>query len=215
LVRTDGFGRRALSIVTEDGPRSVDLPVNSTLGRPSFVPDTETVLVPTGGPSGDLTAVPIGGGPNTDATGGRLSGVSVAVVSPDGRRVAIIADGELYVAPLNVSGGNVTVGSATRQLLAGQLTAATVTWTSESWLLVAGTRGNDEPTLWRVTADGVAAHDLSESLLGLRVADLVCWPNWSNSPDGVTEVLAVADRGVFTFRTQFEPDSTLTAPFFG
>jgi hypothetical protein len=214
LVRSDGFGRRSLSILTEDGPRPVDLPANTTLGRPSFVPGTETVLVPTGGSNGRLMAVPIGG-VSTDATGGRLSGVSVAAVSPDGRRVAIIADGALYVAPLNVSTGTVTVGSATRQLLAGQLTASTVTWTAESWLLVAGVRGDDEPTLWRVTADGVVARDLSVSLLGLRVADLVCWPNWSNSSDGVTEVLAVADRGVYTFRLRFEPDSSLTAPFFG
>jgi Lipoprotein LpqB beta-propeller domain len=225
LVRDDGSGPESLQIVTEGQSGRVDLslPASSSLGRPSFVPDTNVVLIPTGGPEGRLMAVSVESLESSDATQNPLHGVSAAAVSPDGRRVALIAGGALYVAPLSLADGTVTVtvGNNPTPLLADQLTATAVTWTSESWLLVTGTRGaDDQQALWRVTADGVRAHDLSGSLTGLHITDLTCWPSWRNSQDGETEVLAVADlgdtTGIYTFRRNaFDPVSGLTAPFFG
>jgi len=220
FVTEDEFGRRTLQLVTNGESRPIDLqlPANSELGRPFFVPGTDVLLVPTGGPNGRLMAVSVSDGTTSEvATGGPLPGVSAAAVSPDGRRVAVVANGALYVAPLTVSAGTVTIGSATRprQLLAGQLTATTVTWTAESWLLVAGTRGDDQPALWRVTSDGVVADDLSGTMGDLLVDDLVCWPDWRNSQDGDRDVRAVTNNGVYTFVRQFSPEPNLIAPFFG
>jgi hypothetical protein len=214
-VLENAFGRFALQIVAYGEARTIDLPPSAGAepGRPSFVPGSDFLLVPTGGPEGRLVSVSITTGAVADASN-RLLGVTDAVVSPDGRRVAIIADGEVYVAPLIVTGTTVTVGSTNRQPLAGRLTATAVTWTSDAWLLVAGTRDGDQPTLWRVTADSVVAQDVYADLgiPPLRVFDLVAWPAWTVSR---AEVLAVTDLGVYRFSNRFSPEPNLTAPFFG
>ncbi|MBX6752189.1 MAG: GerMN domain-containing protein [Micromonosporaceae bacterium] len=210
------FGRYALQIIANGQTHSVDLPQpgnNAEPGRPSFVPGSDFVLVPTGGPDGRLISVSTVTGAPAEASN-RLLGVTDAVVSPDGRRVAIIADGEVHVAPLIVTPDSVTVGSNTRQLAAGRLTATAVTWTSDSWLLVAGMREGGQPTLWRVTADSVVAQDVYGDLgiPPLRIFDLVSWPAWTAAR---AEVLAVTDLGVYRFFNRFSPEPTVTAPFFG
>jgi hypothetical protein len=214
-VMEDQFGRYVLQLVTAGQTRPVDLglPGNAEPGRPSFVPGSDLLLIPTGGPEGRLISVSTTTGAIADA-GNRMPGVTDAVVSPDGRRVAIIADGEVYVAPLIVANNTVTVGSTPRPLLAGRLTATAVTWASDSWLLVAGMGGGDQPTLWRVTADGVVAQDLSRDLgvPPLNIFDLVSWPAWTAAR---AEVLAVTNLGVYRYSTGFSPEPGLTAPFFG
>ncbi|MCL6641186.1 MAG: GerMN domain-containing protein [Candidatus Rokubacteria bacterium] len=215
FVLENDFGRRSLHIVSggQTRPVNLSLPASAELGRPSFVPGTDLVVVPTGGPDGRLVSVSTTTGAVTEASN-RFSGVTAAAVSPDGRRVAIIAGGEVYVAPLIVANGSVTVGSNNRQLLAGRLTATAVTWTSDSWLLVAGSRESDEPTLWRVTADSVIATDVYGNLGAspLRILDLVSWPAWTTARQ---EVLAVTELGVYRFINQFSPEPNLNAPFFG
>ena len=214
-VMEDQFGRYVLQLVTAGQTRSVNLglPGNAEPGRPSFVPGTDLLLIPTGGPEGRLISVSTTTGAIADASN-RLLGVTDAVVSPDGRRVAVIADGEVHVAPLIVANNTVTVGSTPRQPLAGRLTATAVTWTSDSWLLVAGMRDGDQSTLWRVTADGVVAQDLSRDLgvPPLNIFDLVAWPAWTGAR---AEVLAVTNLGVYRYSTGFSPEPSLTAPFFG
>ncbi len=122
-----------------------------------------------------------------------FSGVSAVSVSPDGRRVALIAGGQAYVSSLSLANGSVTVGSTPRPILANQLTPATaVAWTEEAWLYVAGTSGG-APAMWHVTADSVVAENLSESLRGLRVDDLVAYPKGPGS--GSAEVLAIHTVG--------------------
>lgn len=214
LVRDDRSGGYGLYIVRDgQAPIEVPVPAPNDLGRPSLVPGTDLLLVPTGGPDGKLLSVSTVDGSVADAT--RPIGATAAAISPDGRRVAYVADGAVYVAPLVIGSSGVTVGPNPRQLLADRLTATAITWTSESWLVVAGTRGNDEAALWRVTADGGVAHDLSDRSFGLRVSDLVCFPDWLRTREGDAELLAVTDQGVYTFRTQFATEPNLTAPFFG
>lgn len=215
FVSDDGFSGHSLYVVRNGQPTiDVAVPTVNQLGRPSFVPGTDLLLVPTGGADGKLLSISTVDGTVVDAS--RPIGITTAAVSPDGRRVAYIAEGEVYVVPLVISDNSVTLGSAPRQLLAGQLTATAITWTSESWLVVAGTRG-DEPALWRVTADGATARNFSDRSVGVRVADLVCFPNWARTRDGDAEVLAVTDEGtVYTFfNNQFSPETTLAAPFYG
>jgi hypothetical protein len=180
------------------------------------VPNTDAVLVPTGGTSGRLLVVSTVDGAYTEVPA--LTGVTSAAVSPDGRRVAVVAGGEVFVSSVVVNSNGVTVATAQRQLLAGRLTARAVTWTSESWLLVAGTSGSNQ-SLWRVGADGVLAEDLSGSLLGLSVQDLVCYPRWTGAPRwatrGFVDALAVTPAGVYSFRSRFDPEEGAVKPFFG
>jgi hypothetical protein len=219
LVRKDQSGRRRLQIVRSGKAGHIDamVPLSSTLGRPSFLtPETDIVFVPTGGADGRLLAVSLVDGKATDVRPG-LVGVSAATVSPDGRRVALIADGRVSVASLSISNGQVYLISSTlRQVLAGDFTARAVTWLSESTLLVGGTSGADAaPSLWRVTADGVLADNITSSLRGLDVTDLVSYPLWT--AHGQVDVLANTPQGVYALRTPASPlpKPALNKPFFG
>jgi hypothetical protein len=219
VVRQSG-GRYVLQLFHSASQGASDPLVSSfaPLGRPSFVPGpslnganptAQWVLVPS---DGRLLAVSTTDGSVTDAAP-TLSGVSAAVVSPDGRRVAVIANGELYVASLVIGGdGTLTVGSQGRFILNGLLTAGSVAWTSESWLAVAGTSG--APALWRVTADGVLAQETSP---GIRVDDVVSYPQWTGQPS--VDGFAVTQVGLYEFRgpnLSFSPAAqTIRAPFFG
>jgi hypothetical protein len=223
LVQEDQLGRPSLHLVADGQSHFVDLqlPPNASLGRPSFVPGADLLLVPTGGPGGRLQAVSTQTGAVTGASG-TLPGLSAAVVSPDGRRVAVIVDGEVSVAPLSLDpNGTVSLSDDnSRHLLAGLVTATAVTWTSESWLLVAGQDGNGQPALWRVTADSVVARNRSADLSGpSAVTDLVAWPAWTvlrNEPESNrAEVFAVTDLGVYRLIERASPAPEVSAPFFG
>jgi hypothetical protein len=183
------------------------------MGRPSFVPGTDVVLVPTGAADGRLMAVSIVDGSATDVTG-TLPGVSSVSVSPDGRRVAFIAGEQVYVSSLTVSNNSVTVGSTPRPILAGQLEATAVAWTSESWLVVGGTAGG-APALWHVSADSVVARNYSSNMGGLDVLDLIWIPLWTSESEAV-DVLAVTSSGVYRFRgLRFAQEPALANPFYG
>jgi hypothetical protein len=216
FVRQESSGRRYLQIVRDgvDGHVDSHLPRSFTLGRPSFVPGVnDIVLIPTGGPDGRLMAVSMQDGTYTNATL-NFTGVSSATVSPDGRRVAFVAGGQVYVSSLIVANNTVRVGSNARPILAGQLNATAVTWTSESWLFVAGT-ADGAATMWKVTADSVVAQNYTDSMggLGVPVDGLVAYPQWSGR--GTVDVLAITPQGVYTFRQLFTPETSLRSPFFG
>jgi len=204
--------------VRDGVPNRIDatVPATSTLGRPVFVPGTgDMLLIATGGPFGKLWRVSTTDGSAADVTPFNLSGVSAVSVSPDGRRVALIAGGQAYVSSLSFANNTVTVGSSPRPILANLLTPATaVAWTEEAWLYVAGTSGN-APAMWRVTADSVVAENLSESLRGTPVQDLIAYPRGPNG--GTIDVLAYTPSGtIYTyFRQLTPPEQPLKAPFFG
>jgi Lipoprotein LpqB beta-propeller domain len=217
FVRSTSNGRRVLQIVHEavGGKLDANLPQSSSLGRPAFVPGAgDVLLIATGGPFGRLYRVSTTDGSASDVTPRNLSGVSAVSVSPDGRRVALIAGGQAYVSSLSVVNNTVTVGSSPRPILANQLTPATaVAWTDEAWLYVAGTSGG-APAMWHVTADSVVAENVSESVKELAVQDLVAYPKGPGG--GSADVLAYTPSGIYTyFRQLTPPEQPLRAPFFG
>jgi hypothetical protein len=173
------------------------------------------VLVPT---NGHLLAVSTEDGSAKDAIP-TMSGVTAAAVSPDGRRVAVVAGGDVYVASLAILGdGTLTVGSTPRQVLGGLLDASSVTWTAESWLLAAGTQpGGGGVALWRVSDDGVIARDQSNYAGNLRVDDLVSYPQWNSGTQSNVDVLVATSEGPYAFRgaAPFSPVANLNEPFYG
>jgi hypothetical protein len=221
FVRFSGNSRR-LWIVREGTPPIPTSVVSSALSRPAFVSGAgasrdvsgDVLLIATGGTSGRLLRVSTSDGGAVDVTPFNLFGVSSVSVSPDGRRVALVAGGQAYVASLSVANNTVTVGSSPRPVLASLLTPATaVAWTNEAWLYVTGTSGG-APALWRVTADSVVAENLSESLRGLAVFDLVAHPQGPSG--GTIDVLAYTTEGIYAyFRQLSPPDQPYNAPFFG
>src|SRR6185369_8692665 len=133
LVRTQGNARR-LYVVRSDGTAITPaVPPYADMGRPVWA-SSGVLLVPAGGKVWSVTT----GGDVESVTPNRFSNVKQVAISPDGRRVALVADGQVWVTSLNVSDSIATIGTNQRPILAGQTDAIAVAWTSEGWLYVAG-----------------------------------------------------------------------------
>jgi hypothetical protein len=106
-----------------------------SIGRPSFLPGGQTVLVPVDGglyavfgPT-QLTRLALPAG-----LSGPVTSVSVAA---DGARVALVAGGRLYVVPLVRDGRGVTLAAA-RQLATDFTNLTEVAWSQEDRLVLGG-----------------------------------------------------------------------------
>jgi Sporulation and spore germination len=207
-VRQDG-PRRHLWVLRGGGASEVGLNPSTTMGRPVFVSPAGAHLLITSG--GRLFSVSTVDGFVTDMTR-NITGITAVSASPDGRRVAFVANGNVYVSPLILSDNVLTMGSSPRPILSGQIAAA-VAWTNEVWLNVVGSAGGAS-AMWRVTADGVVARNLTESLLGATVSDIVAYPSW---PSRVTSDVYVMNPQavVYLYLNSLTQESTLHAPFFG
>jgi hypothetical protein len=212
LVRSNADGRRYLQFV-RSGVQSVtaDISPRADMTRPSWVPvpgeEDEYVMLAAGG---HLYLVSTTDGRSTDVTPSRVGAVSTATVAPDGRRVAFVAGGDAYVASLTVEGETMAVGSNLRPILAGQKVSG-VAWINETWLYLGGTPGGG-PAMWKVSADGVVAHNESANLRGINVTDVVAAPVWPSTR--LADVIVYTTLGVFTFGPA-TTETSLRAPFFG
>jgi hypothetical protein len=208
VVRTQGNLRR-LQVVRADGTAVTPaLTPTADMGRPVWA-GNGVLLIPAGG---KLYSVTMGG--DVEQVLKNWSGnIRQVAISPDGRRVALVADGQVWVTSLNVSDTIATIGTNNqRPILAGQVDAVAVAWTSEGWMYVAGKNAS----LWKVTADSVIATDLSSSLGPVIPEDLVAYPTSPFSPSYVTaDVLLFAKQTVYRVLPTLSQDTTLHAPFFG
>jgi hypothetical protein len=86
-------------------------------------------------------------------------------VAPDGRRIALVADGKLYRAVLTAGGGGVVLSSPDQIQAPGLRAISAVAWSSEGWLVVSGVRTD---------TDRVAIADVSvdAAQLAFRLRDI-------------------------------------------
>ncbi|WP_329107581.1 LpqB family beta-propeller domain-containing protein [Micromonospora sp. NBC_01699] len=103
---------------------------------------------------------------------GRVTGVGAA---PDGHRIAVIADGALYVAALSTDGGTVSVGRA-RRLVTSLATVTAVDWSGESGLAVAGAQPDRRSVIENIGVDGVLENLLVDNTRG-DVLHLAAYPD--------------------------------------
>jgi hypothetical protein len=195
--------RRSLVLVREGGVINTGLTNRAVIKRPVFLPDSDDSVVVVA--DNRLYAVSGVDGAAAEIPRAGTSVTSVSV-SPDGRRVAYVNNKELFVASLTVA--NNALGPP-RQILKGQISATAVAWTSESWLAVAG----EGAALWRVTADGVAAQNISDTLKSVDVTDLVAYPQYPSRPN--TDMYATTRQGIYSFVNSLAQEPSLHAPFFG
>lgn len=209
---TGGDPRRSLQIIRNGGQSTVVSDRRSAdMGRPAWIPGREVLVVPSGG---RLWAVAASDGHSVDVTPSRMDNVRAMAISPDGRRIAIVAEGQTYVASLNIDDkGAVTIGSNPHALLSGELTAVAVAWDSEARLYVAGQSGG-AAAMWQVTADGGLAQDRSPSLKGIVPTDVVAFAKSRVSLTG--DVNVISGQTVFAFANDspLTSESELRAPFF-
>ena len=205
LVRVDSAGKRYLQIARDPGGAAVDtkVPRRADMRRPVWIPGTSLVLVPSGG---SLWLVQ----PNGDATEIRKAGITSVSVAPDGRRIAWVAGGQAYVAPLMADGSAVYIGGRPRPVLAGQLKAEAITWTGEAWLAVAGTTPGGEGAMWRTTVDSAVAQ--AADLKGTVPKDVVALA--TGSPLSAGQVLLFTEQGRYTFGSLLSGENSLKNPFY-
>lgn len=189
LVRQEPDGGQRLIISTADGAAGTDL-VRSTMSRPVWLSHPgRTGLVAADGRLHRFTAdgtdtygVPV---PNIN---GRISSLAVA---PDGRRVAMVADGAVYVASLvRREDGSVSVNPP-RRLYTTATDLSGVAFIQENWLAVVGDDGGRK-RLYEIALDGGYERVLPGGDLG--------------APDVVTNVVGypgdpygAASRGMIMF----------------
>jgi hypothetical protein len=119
-------------------------------------------------------------GADTVAIGGGLKNVTAVSVSPDGRRLALVADGRAYTAVLvlNPPGGTqprVSVESRQQLPTEGTAQVTAITWLNEHLLLVAGVQGT-QGRLWQATVDGVTLNPEVLATAGIIPQDLIAAP---------------------------------------
>jgi hypothetical protein len=147
-------------------------------------------------------------------------------VSLDGHRLALIAGGQLYVAPLSVDGEAVVVGGFRRLAISlRQLTA--VDWTGENTLAVAGSNAADRVTIVQLNVDGARESPLIQGV-GARITHLATYPDNPVFPVTTGNLLYEANEVAYATGTPIdvddvvrpvepeaaEPEGNPVAPFF-
>jgi hypothetical protein len=162
--------------------------------------DLARVSLPGGSPGQPVWAItaddPQTGGVGLIAVGGRLysftsDGAAVTAVSwpgpagliaamgvaPDGRRLAVVVGGRVYVAGLSISGDGLQISNP-RQVLTADLRQVTaVDWSSETWLVVAGSRADrNRVGIVDLPMDGSASIGRIEDIGSESVSYLAAYP---------------------------------------
>ncbi len=125
---------------------------------------------------------------------GRITDVAVA---PDGRRIAVIAGGALYVTVATPGGADMRILGTPQRIgtLLGDLSA--VAWSSEQSVLVAGRKGNGRVAIMDVTIDGTAQSDRLPDLGNFPVHYLVAYPANPGSSPGADAVSYMANNQAY------------------
>jgi hypothetical protein len=108
---------------------------------------------------------------------GANSGITAVAVAPDGRRIALAAEGRAFIASLATSSDGVQVRQS-RQILTSPLSQVTaLDWSSETWLTVAGARADrNRVAIFEVTIDGTQASARLDDIGTAKVNYLTAYP---------------------------------------
>jgi len=197
FVQSSSSGQSLVTVrKTGNKPEALRIDLTSPIGRPVFIPGTTHLLVAS---ANRLYLINPANKKPRDITPSGLEGVQAVAVAPDGRRVAIVANGKAWVAALAAGAQNsFTVSSQLRPLLPREVPqAAAVAWQSERRVLIAGSAGG-QPALWEATADGVVGKDKSSGLGGSTPTDVVAYPIDPFSSSGPVMVNTIQGAGDFS-----------------
>jgi hypothetical protein len=142
------------------------------------------------------------------------TGVQAVSVAPDGRRVAVVAGGRLYLSVLSTSGNSVQFSpQRSIRVLLNELSA--VDWSSEGFVVVAGVRGEaNRVAITDVSIDGALQTDRQPDLGTARITQLAAYPANPVINSGDANVVAyVADN--VAYDVLGEPKSITVADIAG
>lgn len=182
VAMVKGTSGRTLSVlqVGKNGakPTVQDVLSRQTMSRPVWLgptsPPTVHGLVAA---DGELYRITVDSGVHAEqlqveTTGGTMGPITAVAAAPDARRIALIAGGRLWVAPLIVAGKTIRVGTALPRLTTPTSLSA-VAFSAQDRILVAG-RENNQGWLVELGIDGATQtkRDLSE----VNVTELAAYP---------------------------------------
>ncbi len=124
---------------------------------------------------------------------GELSSISTVAVAPDGRRLALVAGGRLWIAALSTSGDGVQMLQPVQVPTAGLRRVSAVDWSSETWLAVAGARSDrNREAIFEMAMDGSEVRSRLDDIGTENVSYLAAYPvspvSGSDSSDTVAYV---------------------------
>jgi hypothetical protein len=139
---------------------------------------------------------------NWPGPSGLISAVSVA---PDGRRLALVVNGELYVAAMTADGSGPAL-STPRRVEIYRLTDVTAAdWGTESSLIVAGTRSDgDRVAIIETELDGARSSEVLADIGNEHVSYLAAYPVNPITQKSLPDVMEYMANGA-TFDIQTQP----------
>jgi hypothetical protein len=211
-----GGTRTYAALVTGDGSRQLLQVGTSVAGRPavfrrSVLPGAAGrpvwAVTPQGSDTGAAVGLLVvagriysfgvdGAAPRPVQWPGGPTGVQAVAVAPDGRRVAVVAGGRLYMSVLT-TGGNTMQLAPPRpiQVLLKDLSA--VDWSSEGFVVVAGVRGETRRVaITDVSVDGAVQTNRQADLGTALISHLAAYPANPVVPDGDAKAVSYVAQDV-------------------
>ncbi len=209
-----GGTRTYAALVTGEGDRQVLRVGTSVADRPavfrqSVLPGTAGrpvwAITPQGSDTGAAVGLIVvdrriysfgvdGAAPRPVEWQGGTAGVQAVAVAPDGRRVAVVAGGRLYMSVITTAGNTMQLAPPRPiQVLLKDLSA--VDWSSEGFVVVAGVRDETRRVaITDVSIDGAVQNNRQADLGTARITHLVAYPANPVVPDGDAKAVSyVAD----------------------
>lgn len=162
LVQIEPDGRARLTL-TEPGRRTPTDLVAASIGQPVWLnnPPGSGLVVAEGELWQFISGEAAVGRVDVDLPGQ----VTAVAAAPDGRRLALVVDGRLYLASMARAGGGITLSSQPRALATTATGLDGVAFIREEWLAVVGT-AQGQSRLYEVTVDGALERELPGGGLG-------------------------------------------------
>lgn len=180
----------------------VHLPAGST-GQPVWAIASDDANAPAIGlitVGGRLYSFTSSGSPVSAVPGpGPGGSITAVAVSPDGRRVALVAGGKLFIAALSTSGDGVQLLQPLHILTAPLRQVNAVDWSSETWLTVAGARADrNRMAILDVMIDGTQVSPRLDDIGTESVSYLTAYPAGPTSgAENSNNVAYVANGSAF------------------
>lgn len=211
LVKVEPDERLRLVVSGPDGAVETDL-VGTEIRRPVWLYPGRSGLVVADGelyrfqPDGHTSRVDVPG----------LSGIEAVAADASGRRLALVARGELYVASVIRRDGSLSVNPP-RALATTATNLSGVAFLQESWLTVAG-ESDGQTRLFEITVDGAFERELPNGTVGVvpSVDNFVAYPG--DPTDGTAsrgEVMYETENRGYTYSPSLQPKQVLASDLYG